>query len=293
MIDAGIIACRFAFDAAAILLWGSSVYLWLFVERGLRTELWNRLTPIRRLAVAILLVATVLILPLRTAVIVGDVAAAASPDMLFAVVTATNIGLAWSVQMAAGAALALFVSIVPVRHAIAGVPVLSAILLASLSLTGHAAMNTGWLQTVQQINNTMHLLAGGFWIGALPVVLMLVPGLAQAESKRSALEALKRFSSAGHLAVALVILSGVVSATMITGRFPPEPGSTYEVLLLIKIGLVGVMVILALVNRYVIVPRMRLGGAAGRALARGTLAEIVVATIVIGLVAAFGMLPPR
>lgn len=289
MIDTAIVVCRFLFDAAAIYLWGSAVYLWLLVEPDLRLALWRRQTAIRRAAIVTVLVATAAILPLRTAVIGGDWSAAANADMLVAVITATNIGTAWSVQMAASLTLVLALLTLPVRIAPAATALLAGLTLASLSLTGHAAMNGGW---VQPANNALHLLTGGFWIGALPVVLALLPALSQQATRVAAIRALSRFSTAGHVAVALVAASGVVSATLILGRFPPTPGSTYEVLLLVKIGLVALMIVTAVINRYVFVPRLQRHANGIRALAAGTLAEIAMVTVVIALVATFGMMTP-
>ena len=68
-----------------------------------------------------------------------------------------------------------------------------------------------------------------------------------------------RFSWCGHFAVIGVLASGVLNALLITG-FPPtltdsHPGQ----LLLLKAILVMIMVVIALANRYVLVPRMRQG----------------------------------
>lgn len=216
-------------------------WVWLLVPAGLRAALWNRLTAARRIATGALAVSLVALLPLRTVLIGDGWASATDPQMLFAVVTATNIGTAWSIQVALSAALPLALALLPAKAAPAVITLLSAGLLASLSLTGHAAMNAGWLGLVQQVNDGLHLLAAGFWIGALPVVLMLLPQLA---ASGDTVVALKRFSNAGHLAVALVVLSGIASTVLITGRFPPEPTSAYQTLLLAKMALVAAMVLI-------------------------------------------------
>lgn len=288
MIDAAIAACRILFDSAALFLWGSSAYLAVSVPSGLRTALWQRLAAARLFAMAALLLATATILPLRTLLIAGTVDA----GMLMAVATGTNVGTAWMVQMATALVLLLALLALPKTLAPAVTALLGAILLASLSLTGHAAMNSGALGLLQGANNALHLLAGGAWIGALPVLLLLLPLLRDPARRPDALLALRRFSNGGHVAVALVIASGFLSTWLITGTVLPWPSSPYRGLLLIKIALVAAMVVTAIVNRYVIVPRMRADARAGRALAIGTLTEIGLVTLVIGLVGVFGMLEP-
>jgi putative copper resistance protein D len=168
----------------------------------------------------------------------------------------------------------------------------SALVLASLAVTGHAAMNAGWLGIVHQANDVVHLLAGGAWIGALLPVLLILRHLKDPQRGRQARTALIRFSTAGHVAVALVILSGVANMLLILGGLPTDWTFIYQRLLAIKIGLVAAMAAIALVNRYVFVPRMSRSAGSPRALACGTVAEIVLALAVVGLVACFGMLEP-
>lgn len=60
-----------------------------------------------------------------------------------------------------------------------------------------------------------------------------------------------------------------------------------------KIALVVVMTSLAIVNRYVLVPRMaRARGSSILALRQATLAEIALGAVVVGLVSVFGLLEP-
>lgn len=55
----------------------------------------------------------------------------------------------------------------------------------------------------------------------------------------------------------LVIVTGIINSLIILGRWPLDLGSAYQRLLLVKVGLVALMVMVALANRYVIVPAMR------------------------------------
>ncbi|MGV3490701.1 MAG: copper homeostasis membrane protein CopD [Devosia sp.] len=292
MIDAAIAAARFGFDAGTLFLFGAGAFVCLLVPRPLRQQLWVRLSAVRGWSIAAVLVATLTVLPLRTAVIGGGWEAAGNPEMLVAVIPATNIGTAWSIQIVVAMVLALGQTLAPQRFGPAPYMVLAGVLLASLSLTGHAAMSPGWMGLAQQLNNTLHLLAAGAWVGALPALIYLFPLLRDPERRADAGLALRRFSTAGHFAVILVAASGIVSTLLITGNFPPAPTSAYRSLLLIKIGLVVAMILCAVVNRYVIVPKLRNRPGAIRALVVGTVAEIVLVAGVLGLVAIFGMIDP-
>jgi len=79
---------------------------------------------------------------------------------------------------------------------------------------------------------------------------------------------------------------------LITGGLPLDWSVPYQRLLALKIGLVVIMVLMAVFNRYGLVPRIGRSRAAGNALAAGTIAEIVVAIGVVALVAWFGTLEP-
>lgn len=79
---------------------------------------------------------------------------------------------------------------------------------------------------------------------------------------------------------------------MIVGGLPIDWSAPYQQLLCLKIAGVGVMLALALANRYIAVPRLSRQETAIIWLRAGTIAEIVIATVVIALVAVFGMLEP-
>jgi putative copper resistance protein D len=102
-----------------------------------------------------------------------------------------------------------------------------------------------------------------------------------------------RFSTIGHFVVALAIASGAINLYLVVGGLPLDWSFPYQVLLAIKIALVGVMTAQALVNRYLFVPRLsHHAPGALRALARGTKAEIGLGACVLLLVAWFGTLDP-
>jgi putative copper resistance protein D len=285
-------ACRFLHDAAAMLLWGGFAFLCALVPGALAACIAKRLARWRIAAVIVAAATTGVMLPLQAALIAGGWAAAGDPATLHALLLETSVGRAWQIE-AAAALLLLSTLAAPARLRLPATAIAAGLVLASLSLTGHAVMQEGWIGAAHRLNDAVHLLAAGAWVGALVPLLPILRALDLPGERVAAEVALRRFSAAGHLAVALVLLTGVGNTLLVLGRWPTDWSSPYQALLSAKIAVVVVMVALALVNRYGFVPRLagRRGAAAG-ALRRGTLAEIGLGLGAIGLVAVLGTLEP-
>ena len=283
--------CRLGQDAAALMLWGASAYLWLLVPRRLATGVAARLRPWRTAAVAVAAVATIARLPAEAAAIGSGWRDAADPAMLRQVMVATSAGLSWQVQ-ALAAPLLVAAAILPPRGRLVLSAMASGLMLAALSLTGHAVMQDGALGVLHRANDVLHVLAAGAWLGALAPVLVILRVLGSPETRHDATLALRRFSRAGHGAVAVVLLSGVANAALTLGRWPVDLASPYVLLLDVKIACVAGMTVLALLNRYIVVPRIARDASALRALRYGTLAELPLGVAAIALVSVFGLLDP-
>jgi putative copper resistance protein D len=106
------------------------------------------------------------------------------------------------------------------------------------------------------------------------------------------LAVLWRFSSLGHAAVAIVVATGVLNAWLVLDALPINVSSPYQALLLAKITLVAMMLALALVNRYMLLPRLHNSPYAVRQLRWSTIGETVIGLGAVGLVSAIGILPP-
>lgn len=286
-----LLVARFVFNLGALLLWGGSVCLLLVVDPSLRAALWQRLRPWGLIAAGLSWVATLTALPILTAAIGSGWEVASSPRMLTLVVTKTVIGHAWGWQL--GTMLVLTaVLVMRVLRRPAGVGIASALMLTTLTVSGHTAMHEGMIGILHRLNDWGHLLAGGFWLGALVPVVMLLGQLRKSSMRASAIQSLIRFSSAGHLAVALVVLTGMANTWLVVGGLPLEPGALYQRALWIKVGLVGLLMAMALYNRYRLVPRLSREAGALETLRRVSIAEIIVLISVVALVGWFGTLPP-
>lgn len=159
-----------------------------------------------------------------------------------------------------------------------------------LAGVGHAAMNDGWLGIVQRTNHALHLFCVASWFGGLlPFIYCL--RLAHGRWRQAAIFTMMRFSRYGHLAVAGAIASGVVNALLIQGEL--ISASPWGRMLLLKCALVAAMVAIALVNRYVLVPRMSAGGTrAEQLIVRTTQIEIALGALALFAVSLFAPWEP-
>ena len=280
-----LILCRTSFYAAASVLYGSGCFVAFLAPQRLRQEIRS---PFRTAGVLALL-ASLAWLPIQAAV-VGDKWTSALDLATLSALSKTTGGTAWFVHCS----LALSAFVILARpHASAARAVIAALLMASLVLSGHAEMDEGTRRALHILNHILHLLSGGFWLGSL---VALPAGLARLRDPTLCADAkiaLRRFSSAGHIAVSFVVITGIVNTALILGRWPDDLASPYQLLLDAKIVLVIAMASLAVINRYVFVPRLRRQPECAVVNIRyGTFAELALGAGVFALVAIFGLMDP-
>lgn len=214
-------------------------------------------------------------------------------------VVETDVGLAWTLRMAA-----LLLAGVAVTFnqrwptASLGLVALGgAVALATLAWAGHGAMDEGTRRNWHFITDFMHLWAAGGWIGALAAFALL---LCQAEPQLAVLaRTLIGFETAGAVIVVVISVTGVANYLFIVG--PSIVGvldSLYGQLLALKLILFTAMLVFAALNRFHLSPLLenarRSGehGVAVNALRRSMVLEFSVAVVILGLVAWLGTLSP-
>ncbi len=276
---------------AVMLAFGASAYLWLYAPGNLR----RALSPaIRRLTIGasvVALLSAIVWLSLEAASMADDWSAATNPDIVATVLTDTSFGHVWIGRLVLAAALVL-ASVFALRGDWATTSILSALLLASLALVGHAAMQTGAEGVLHRANHALHLLATGAWLGGLIPFLLCLREYTGAGLRREAIDAMMRFSFFGHLVVAAIVATGIVNIALTSGHLPLPPMTPYRILLDVKIVIVAAMISLAFFNRYSLVPRLA-GKASALAALRATSAiEVALAAVVVALVSVFALLDP-
>ncbi len=283
--------CRFVHFLAAMLAFGSSAYLRLYAPVNLRRALSPRIKPLALAASLIALATACPWLSLEAASMADDASAAVDPGAIAAVLTDTTFGQAWMPHLALAAALAAAALFAP-RERWTSIAILSGLVLASLGLVGHAAMQTGVFGVAHRANHALHLLAAGAWIGGLIPFVLSLDASADASLRRDAVTAMMRFSFTGHFVVAVIVATGVVNVALTSGHAPLPPTTPYGALLDAKIAVVAAMIGLAIVNRYVLVPRLRAGAHALSALRTVSIFNVALGTIVVALVSFFALLDP-
>jgi copper resistance protein D len=283
--------CRFAHFLAAMLAFGMSAYFWMYAPERLRLALSPAARRITLVASLVALITAIAWLALESASMADDWSAAIDPGAIGAVLTDTAFGHAWALHLALAAALVAVVAFGP--HARwAGTSLVSAALLASLGLIGHAAMQTGAEGALHRANHAVHLMATGAWVGGLVPFAMCIRAYERDDLRKDSARAMAGFSFWGQLIVAAIVLTGVVNIAL-TSRHPPFPPTTlYRALLVAKLLIVATMILLALFNRFVLAPRLKTSANALTTLRATSAAEVALGCIVIALVSVFALLDP-
>src|SRR5262249_51238261 len=148
----------------------------------------------------------------------GSAAAALGWKTISAGLRGTSFGRVWRWRLVIAA---LLVPVCAVRWVPPGYRVgLSGRLRASVGWGGHAADEPGAAGLGHEINQSVHLLAGGIWLGGLVPLLWVV---ARAQRSRSQewvsllRSALPQFSHMGYAAVGFVALTGIINTILLVG----------------------------------------------------------------------------
>ncbi len=276
---------------SVFLLTGSAFYTALLAPRRYRAVLTQRLHGLLVACALLSLITAILMLATQTGLMSGDWHNVADIGIWQAVLT-TRFGQVWRWEIAF--ALLSVLALLLRGHAQQRLLLLSGLLqLVALAGVGHAAMHAGWLGWLQQSNHALHLIAAAFWSGGLLPLLLLMREARQIAFRTDAIRCMMRFSRYGHLAVALALLTGILNSLLIAGEPRQWQVTLWSELLLVKVLLVVMMIGIALINRYLLVPRFRQAASlAPQLFIRLTQLELLLAIGVIGLVSVFATLAP-
>jgi copper transport protein len=158
--------------------------------------------------------------------------------------------------------------------------------IASLPLTGHAM--TAKPAAVAVVALAVHGLTAAFWVGSLVALFAIM-------STRAAGEAavLHRFSRWAMGAVALLVVAGITFVVLQLGSVSELFGSDYGWLIVGKVFFLGLLLVLAFLNRFRWLPMLERGVRAAAARLRWSIAgEVALAACVIGVTAVLVQTPP-
>jgi copper resistance protein D len=291
-LDEALVLSRLLHFTATFLLLGISAFLWKIAPPELSDRLERQLRPLLRLSLVVA-GATALSWLVLVACNMGEgCAELVHGDVLATVLFDTGFGNAWLVRL--GLIAILGVTIVLSQHYRSREVVLaSGLVVASLGVVGHAAMDSGVAAVLHELNHATHLTSAGLWVGGLVPLALVLSQDSSSGDDGAVLSALRRFSGMGHATVALVIATGAINTWFILGGWRINIGSYYQTMLLAKVVLVIAMTSLAIINRYVLLPQFeRNSPPVLRLLYRNTLFEVFLGFMAIGLVSYFATLEP-
>ncbi|HKE98134.1 MAG TPA: copper resistance protein CopC [Actinomycetes bacterium] len=133
---------------------------------------------------------------------------------------------------------------------------LAAALLATLSLSGHAA--TGTLVALGVAVDVVHLAGISVWLGGLVVLLAAVLPRGDGAELRAVVP---RFSRIAFAAVLTLVAAGLVQSWRLVGSLDALPSTTYGRVLLVKVAIVAAVVGLAWASRRLVRRRLVPAGA--------------------------------
>ncbi len=185
------------------------------------------------------------------------------------VVRETSFGHIWMIRpvMLLGAWAAWLIGRRPARHRAAyAILLCTAVIAFTRSATGHPADQGQW--TAPEWMDFVHLMAASVWAGGLfAMSVAIFPFLSQARlSTPVRLALVQRLSSVAAIALAAILVTGVLSAYHYLGGFGPLFSTAYGHILLVKLALVAIAIALGATNRFVFVPRIRAAQSASRPL---------------------------
>ncbi len=274
-----------------MLTFGMSAYLWAYAPERLRLALSPVAWRLALIASLVGLITAVAWLTLESASMADEWSAAIDPEAIAAVLADTAFGHVWAAHLVLAAALVAVVAFGP-RARWAATSLVSAALLASLGLVGHAAMQSGAEGVLHRANHAVHLLTTGAWIGGLVPFAMCLRAYERDDLRKDAVRAMAGFSFWGQLIVAAIVFTGVVNIALTSHHAPLPPTTPYRALLAAKLVVVAIMIALAIFNRFVLAPRLKRSANALAALRLTSAAEIALGCVVIALVSLFALLDP-
>lgn len=226
----------------------------------------------------------------------GDSAAIWDAEVWRSFLFDTSFGAAWIMRGVIVLVLALTIVTTKGFRASITVAVLSGGLLISQAWIGHVASIPAPARWGVTVAYALHVVGAGAWFGGLVSLTVVLNGLLASKTIdcREVEDVLTRFSNVGLIAVVAIIGGGAINAIAHGASAPAMAlASDWGRALVLKLALVAGMLLLACLNRFVLMPRLSKGeSSAASALARSVVMEQVLGLVVLAVTAALGVLDP-
>jgi putative copper resistance protein D len=299
-VDEALVFARLIHFTAAMTGFGSAAFRFYAIDdeaaRGIAAALvsFDRwLGRVIQVSALVLLVSGFAMVSFITAGMAGTATAALDVSTITAVLFGTGFGRVWCWHLLFAALLTVSGTITVYRHALS--LTWAALALGSLGWVGHAAGTGGWIGLGRELNQSVHLLAAGLWLGGLLPLGWLLGQSRRAENGLGVLarEAVPPFSQMGYAAVVAIAITGAVNTLFLIDGVDNLIGTSYGRLLSLKILFYLAMVAIALRNRFRLAPLRSGGRASGTgALYRSVLIEQAIGLAILAAVSVLGTWPP-
>jgi len=237
-----LVLCRFVHFIVVLLMFGACVFRpWLLGAKP-QPVLDRQLLRLTRGLAWTALASGVIWLMLITVSMAGSWAAALEPSTVKLVLGKTFFGQVWTWHLMLNGLLAIALMTAWKAPRLT----LITLLLMTLAPVGHGAMLDGLSGQLLILNQVVHLMCVGAWLGGLLLLVMIL----RQSNRYELAPVLRRFSGVGYGLVAGLLVTGWINVRVLTGQLWPTPlFSGFALILLIKVMLVLGMLALALLNR--------------------------------------------
>ena len=293
-----LVLARWLHFASVVVVFGGSLF-WLYEWQDFAGLPWTaRATErINRAAAAVAALSGIAWLVATIANMTGDFAGVIDRDTLHAFFLETSFGpfelsrlglLAVLVALAAppGSSAPRFIALTA----------FSGLLLVSQAWLGHAAEGGSTLCGCAMVAAyATHVLAAGAWVGGLLPLLLAIIERRHPGTDGDTFRVLSRYSAIAVAAVSMIVVSGIANTAFHAGgNVSVFLFSSYGAVLLAKLSLVAAMLVLASINRVILMPRLKgdRDGLTSHTLERIILLECVCGLLVLGAAAILGITPP-
>jgi putative copper resistance protein D len=220
--------------------------------------------------------------------------------VLSTVLNRTQFGLVAEIRIALAIVVAACLAYhrVPLTEWLAPAAALG--LTAAIAWTGHAGSTPGEAGMLHLAADALHLLAASVWIGGLVSLVLALAAIRHRQAVVSASlawDATRRFSTLGIVSVVILAATGTVNAWIMVGSFHALVTTEYGRLLMLKLVVFATMLVLALVNRFWLTPRLAVSSGelpleTLHQLTRNSSIEIILGFAVFVIVGVLGTLHP-
>ncbi|EOB9291997.1 copper resistance CopC/CopD family protein [Listeria innocua] len=236
----------------AILYIGFSLFIGMLVfglglyprKEQLTAKITTRLKKIIWFALAFLGTALLMQLFIQTSITTGvSISESFQPDKLAAFLT-TKTGYIWLSELISWLVLVIFTVIMVRKNkqwswfALLTESALIGYLIFAKAQNGHAAASADKIVSITA--DMLHMIAASVWVGGILVLLFVLPKTGKAR------EIWSRFAIVAIIAVASILISGLLMAVMNIGQMSNLFTTNYGKILLFKIGLFLLMALLGL-----------------------------------------------